>query len=252
MLRYNMKTKVKPQKTKTPPKDTPKELITVVLLCDSPGYRMKSYGPLSLIGIGSKKLIDLQISAIKDAFKHFELVLCLGFDSEKVCRYIKTKYSKLNIRVVENQLYNSSNSCESLRLSLNNICNDKVVICDGNLLFNSKSLLLLDTTQCCALTESDPYHTMEIGLNSDHHHSVQHFSFGAKNIWSEIIFLQGKDTIETLRRILVLYDSKTRFVFEAINELVGLNHSIRSINNKHQIIKINNIKTYHDIKDKEI
>lgn len=247
-----MKTKTKPRKSKVLVKDDSKKLMTIILLCDSPGYRMKSYGPLSLIGIGSKRLIDIQISAIKEAFKEFELVLCLGFDSEKVCRYIKTKYPKLNIRIVENQLYNSSNSCESLRLSLNNICNDRVVICDGNLLFNSKSLSLLDTNQCCALIEVDPYHTMEIGLNSDHHHSIQHFSFGAKSIWSEIIFLIGKETIENLRRILVLYDSKTRFVFEAINELVALNQNIKSINNKYQIIKINNIKTYHDIKDKEI
>lgn len=247
-----MKTKTKPRKHKTTIKENDNKIMTVILLCDSPGYRMKSYGPLSLISIGSKRLIDIQISAIKEAFKQFELVLCLGFDSEKVCRYIKSKYPKLNIRVVENQLYNSSNSCEGLRLSLNNICNDRVVICDGNLLFNSKSLLLLDTNRCCALIESNPYHTMEIGLNSDHHNDIQHFSFGAKNIWSEILFLTGKEAIENLRRILVLYDSKTRFVFEAINELMSLNQNIKSINNKHQIIKINNIKTYHDIKDKEI
>lgn len=247
-----MKTKTKSKKNKNLVKNISKELITVILLCDSPGYRMKSYGPLSLINIGSKKLIDIQISAIRNTFKNFELVLCLGFDSEKVCRYIKATYPKLNIRIVENQLYNSSNSCEGLRLSLNNICNDKVIICDGNLVFGNKSLLSLDITKCSTLIEINPYHTMEIGLNSNHNRIVEHFSYGAKNIWSEIIFLTGKDIIENLRRILVYYDSKTRFVFEAINELMGMNYQIKSINNKYPIIKINNIKTYHDIKDKEI
>jgi hypothetical protein len=246
-----MKTKIKTQKTKVKIKHPVQELITVILLCDSPGYRMKSYGPLSLIGIGSKKLIDIQIAAIKETYKNFELILCLGFDCEKVCRYIKSKYSKLNIRIIENQLFQSSNSCEGLRLCLNNICNDKIIICDGNLLLNNKSLSLVSIDESCALVESNPYHTMEIGLNSDHN-QVQHFSFGAKNIWSEIIYLNGKNTVETLRRILVSYDSKTRFIFEAINELLGMNHRIRSINNRHQIIKINNIKTYHDIKDKEV
>jgi hypothetical protein len=245
-----MKTKIKIQKKKNKSNEKVTKLVTIILLCDSPGYRMKSYGPLSLINIGNKKLIDIQIASIKEAFQKFELVLCLGFDSERVYNYVKNKYPKLNVRVVENQLYNSSNSCEGLRLSLNNICNDNVLICDGNLLIHNKSLLLLDLKRCCTLIESNPCETMEIGLNSDNHNIVQHLSFGAKYIWSEILFLTGRDVIESLRKILVAYDSKTRFIFEALNELISNEYHIFSIANKHQIKKINNIKTYHDIKDK--
>jgi NDP-sugar pyrophosphorylase family protein len=250
-----MRTKVKIKKKNNinnkkikPPNDP---FVSVVLLCDSAGYRMKSYGPISLINIGSKRLIDIQISAIQSAFKNFELIICLGFDSEKVCKYLKTKYHDLNIRIIENQLYNSSNSCESLRLSLNNISNDKVLICDGNLLITSKSLKLINTDHCCILIEKDACQTMEIGINLDNN-LVQHFSFGAKDIWSEILFLHGRDTIESLRQIAVNYDSKTRFMFEALNELIIHNHTIHPIMNEHQIIKINNIKTYHTIKEKKV
>lgn len=246
----NIKTKQKNKKKRSSPKVEHKKLVSIILLSDSPGYRMKSYGPLSLISIGSKKLIDIQISAIKDTFNNFELILCLGFDADKVYKYVKNKYPNINIRIVENQLFNSSNSCEGLRLCLNNICNDHVLICDGNLILSSKALSLLDLQRSCILTESNPYHTMEIGLNCDKSNIVQHFSFGAKNIWSEIVFFNKQDTIESLRKILVNYDSKTRFMFEALNELLNDNHEIKSINNKHQIIKVNNITTYHDIKDK--
>ena len=102
-----------------------KDFISVVLLCDSPGYRMKSYGPIPLITINNQRLIDIQISIIESAFPNCEIILCLGFDAEKIYKYIRSKHSDKNIRIVENQLYDISNSCESLRLSLNNIYNEK-------------------------------------------------------------------------------------------------------------------------------
>ena len=48
------------------------ELVSIILLCDSPGYRMKSYGPTSLVTIANKKLIDIQIEAIKQSFTNFD------------------------------------------------------------------------------------------------------------------------------------------------------------------------------------
>lgn len=224
------------------------ELISVVLLCDSPGYRMKSYGPISLVEINNKKLIDIQITAIKETFPNFELIVCLGFDSEKVYRYIRSKYDNINIRFVENQLYNSSNSCESLRLSLNNLSNKRVLICDGNLLLNTKCLSCVDTNHSCVLVEKQQCETLEISLNADENNIVQHFSFGANKTWSEILFLYGSDNIEHLRRIIVDNDNKTRFAFEAINEFIGTKNPIKCITNHQKIVKINNIKTYHNIK----
>ena len=76
------------------------DFITVILLCDSPGYRMRSYGPTSLISISNKKLIDIQIEAIKQTFDNFEIILCVGFDAEKICKYVRSKYFNLNISVL--------------------------------------------------------------------------------------------------------------------------------------------------------
>lgn len=223
-------------------------LITVVLLCDNPGYRMKSYGPISLIDVTStKKLIDLQIDAINKTFPNCEIIVCLGFDCEKVCKYIKTKYTT-NIRVVENQMYTVTNSCESLRLCLNNTNNDKIIICDGNLLFDKSVMKLIDKEKPCIILESDPNQTLEIGVNVNKD-IAYFFSFGAKYIWSEIIFLTGRDMIESFRRILSNSHNKTRFVFEAINELINMKYEIKTIQNKKSLHKINSIKTYHNIKD---
>lgn len=237
------KKKIKDKKDK---KNT--ELITIILLCDSSGYRMKSYGPISLITIDDIKLIDLQIQCIKNVFENFEIILCVGFDAEKICKHIRSQYKDIRIRIVENQLHNVSNSCESLRLSLNNTANDKILICDGNLILNNGCLESIDINHSCVLTEKNPCDDLEIGLNINQDNIVQHLSYGATKIWSEIFFLNGIDIVESLRKVITKYDSKTRFIFESINELIKMKYEIKCIANSSKIVKVNNIKMYHSIK----
>jgi hypothetical protein len=227
------------------------DLISIVLLCDSPGYRMKSYGPLPLINISNNKLIDIQINAIQQTFINFEIILCVGFDSEKICKYIRSKYSKFPIRIVENQLFNTSNSCESARLAINNTLNSKILICDGTLMFTHKTLSLINYDHPCAIYEQEPCENLEIGINIDDKNDAQHFSFGAKSTWSEIFFLNNADIVESFRKALSFQDSKNKFIFEAINELIKIKYKIKCVKNKHSVQRISNIKTYHSIKDKK-
>jgi NDP-sugar pyrophosphorylase family protein len=223
------------------------DLITIILLCDSPGYRMKSYGPTSLITISESKLIDIQIEAISKSFKHYEIIICVGFDAEKISKYVRNKYWNLNIRIVENQLYNNSNSCESARLALNNTVNDQVLLCDGNLLINSSTLSLINDCESTVIIENNPCANLEVGVNFDEKNEAQYFSFGASNIWSEILYLNNKEIIETLRRIMCGTDYKNKFIFEALNELIKTRHRLKCVKNDNSIKKINNVKTYHAI-----
>jgi NDP-sugar pyrophosphorylase family protein len=228
---------------------TNEELISIVLLCDLPGYRMKSYGPTSLISIHNKKLIDFQIDAIKKTFDKFEIIICVGFEAEKICKYIRQKYNNMSIRIVENQSFNSSNSYESTRLSINNTMNKKVLICNGELLINKKTLKLLDLNRTCVLIEKSTSENLDIGLNMNSNKEAQHFSFGAYQTWSEMVYLCGNDVVEHIRKVLSHPDSKKKFIFEALNELIRSNFTILCIDNKFPVQKINNIKTYHNIRD---
>lgn len=239
-------TRTKSKNTESKPQA---DLITVILLCDSPGYRMKSYGPLPLISIKNTRLIDFQIKAIQQTFDNFEIILCVGFDAEKICKYVRSKYASLPIRVVENQLFNSSNSCESLRISINNTLNDKILVCDGNLLFGYKNLSSIDRSSTCVLIEQQPSENLEVGINVDTNSEAQYFSFGACKTWSEILFLHNQETVEAFRKVIASNDYKNKFIFEALNEIIKTKYKIRCITNKHPLVKISNIKTYHSIKE---
>jgi len=226
-----------------------KDLISVILLCDLPNYRMKSYGLTCLIDIDKQyKLIDYQISVIQKNFTNSEIIICAGFESDKLCKYITHKYNKKNVRIVENQIFDQTGPCESMRLALNNITNDKILVLDGNLIFDYTIFENFDTNLSSALLLDNISSDLEVCANTNELGNIEHFSYGGQKSWSEIIFLRGKDTVNTLRKIISSKDCKKKFVFEAFNELLKHKHNIRCETRKSKIRKINNIKTYHKIR----
>ena len=120
-----------PRDEKRKGSSTTKDFVTVVLFSENHGYRMKSYGPVSLIKIGGKTILEAQVDAIKACFLNFEIIVCSGFETQKTVNFIKEKFPEINIRVVENQVHFNTNCCESARLCLNNTSNDKILFCSG-------------------------------------------------------------------------------------------------------------------------
>lgn len=215
------------------------ELVTFIIIADSPLYRMKSYGPVSLIQIDKEKLIDYQIKSIKKSYKNYEIVLCLGFESSKVSKYIRSKHKNINIRIVENQSYNETNSCESLRISLNNTQNNKVFVIDGNLYFCEKTIKLKAYERNYVYIDKNNKN-FDIGINLNEKEQVEFFSFGAKYNWTEILFLSNDQTIENLYRILSSESYKKKFIFEALNSLISINKmEFSTIETKNELWKIN-------------
>ena len=180
---------------------------------------------------------------------YFEDIICVGYDADKVCRYVKNKYMNKNVRIVENQMFDNSNSCEGVRLCLNNINNDKVIILDGSLLLDQETLYNVNTKQSYIMTEEGFYENLEIGVNIGEHGTIEHFGFGAHTAWSEVLFLHNDDVIESLRRIISSDNFKQKFLFEGLNALIKTKHKLSVISNKYPVKNVNNIKTYHKLRD---
>lgn len=225
------------------------DFVSIILLSENCGYRMKSYGPIPLLKIGGKCLIDTQIEEIQSVFSEFEIILCSGFGSTKIAKYIREKYPALNIRIVENQLYEYSNSCESLRLCLNNTTNNKVLVCNGELMINRDVLSLISLKSSFIVSESADNDNLEVGVTINERGHTENFCYGIENTWSEILFLHEKSIVETIRAIISDAEYKNKFIFEALNELSRTKHRLSVVqNNISPITKINNIKTYHQIR----
>ena len=127
---------------------------------------MKAYGPTSLIPIKNSKLLDYHLKYISDVFPKNEIVICTGFNADRVEKYIRTNYANQNIRIVENQIFEDTNSCESLRLCLNNTNNNNILIINGGVFFYKDAISKIDTKKSCILVEKNNI-TLDIGINQN-------------------------------------------------------------------------------------
>jgi len=226
------------------------DFVTVILLSDKVGHRMKSYGATPLLSLGRDTILDYQLQAVRSRFSNYEVIICTGFDSERVTRFVKEKYRRENIRIVENQMYTHTNNCESLRLCLNNTLSKKVIVCDGNILMNGPLFSIINNVRSSIIVEQDHPDSFEVGSTIDDNGNVTNLCYGLDNKWSEILYLDDDNAIEHLRRVVSSPDYKTKFIFEAINELnkiskFSLGHIVNDVCQLH---KVNNIKTYHKVR----
>ena len=221
-----------------------KHFVTVVLLSENHGYRMKSKGAIPLVDINGITLLDRQINAIKAVFQNFEIILCCGYDAGVVFEHVKEKYRNLNIRVVENQVYENSNCCESARLAINNTLNNKIILCNGSVLLLSEHLRSIDLEKSSILTQAagKKLEDFSIGVVTQDE-KVQNMSLGVKEKkWLELCYLSTKNDVEAFHGIVESIEFKNRFLFEAINEFIKLK-SLKTI-------EVKKIKSYkiHSIK----
>jgi hypothetical protein len=97
--------------------------------------------------------------------------------------------------------------------------------------------------------EDNPCENLEVGVNINEDNNIEHFSYGASKIWSEILYIGEKNTLEQFRKIISNIDFKNRFIFEALNELLKIKTDLGYVVNISPLTKINNIKTYHAVKE---
>jgi choline kinase len=204
---------------------------------------MKSHGPTSLIKINNKTLLEKQVDIIKSVFTNYEIILCSGFETQKIVNFVKSNLSDINIRVVENQMHYNSNCCESARLSISNTLNSKLIIIDGNILIRRDNLKLLNMTTSCVMIQNKPYESnLEIGVIHNGGR-LENMSPGIKNwYWSEILYLNGHKDISNFYNVVCNPDFKNKFLFEAINEFNKKN-KLLTVKNDSISLKIDNIKT---------
>ncbi len=233
------------KKTKVQKKRVRHKFVTVILLYDQYTRRMKAYGPTSLIPIKNSKLLDYHLKYISDVFPKNEIVICTGFNADRVEKYVRTNYADQNIRIVENQIFEDTNSCESLRLCLNNTNNNNILIINGGVFFYKDAISKIDTKKSCILVEKNNI-TLDIGINQNKE-LLEHMDVGLDFKWTEMIFLNNRNSIDHLRKVLSENNFKKKFIFEAINRLVQANSKIVCIENKKHSVKLDNMKAYNTV-----
>ena len=212
--------------------------LSVAILAAGCGSKIKSYEPRSLLKINSKSLIEHQLSTINNYFKDVEIITVVGCHANKVIKKIKN-----STRVVENQIYNETNSSESLRLAFNNASCKNFMFVHGDILFN-ESCINVDYSQSFVIIDTEDYiKDQEIGLTMIGGR-LSILSYGLPTKWGQMAFFTGKE-YKILTSLFNKYEDKDkkRLSFEIINEVIQLGGSFQCYEPKNKnLLEIDRIK----------
>lgn len=211
---------------------------TVLLFTESHGYRMKNYGAVQLTKFNGAFLIDHQIKALKSRFKNLKIVLSCGFESSRIWKHLKEKHSKLDIQLIENQLYRTTNSCESIRLALMNTDSKNVFICSSSIFFEKKHLDQLSFRNTSIFCQNTPNNKTDVKVYKNSN-ICSKLDFGVGDLcWTEMLYLDGEKSVNDFYSIIDCEEYKSKFLFEAINKFASRSR-VNVYENKHkEIIKL--------------
>tara|TARA_R110000765_G_scaffold93225_7_gene175782 strand:- start:376 stop:1077 length:702 start_codon:yes stop_codon:yes gene_type:complete len=205
--------------------------ITSIILAAGAGYRMKSYGPKCLLRVGEKTIIEHQIHNIRTVMPKGDIIVSLGFECDRVMRHLP-----LEVRVVENQLHEETNTAESLRLSINNGIRSGVLVIHGDLVFNTETLSKCDYTESFILYDTkDQFKESEVGVTVNKGLATR-MGYGLKDKWAQISYFTGKE-LKLLRSVCKNRERSRMYTFEIINEVLDSGGQLRAVEPEDMQIK---------------
>jgi choline kinase len=191
--------------------------LSIAILAAGNGNKIKSYEPRSLLKINGVTILDGQLQTIANIFKDVEVISVVGCHANKIIKKFKTK-----TRIVENQLFDETNSAESLRLAFNNSGRSNFMFVHGDVVFNTNALNVSYTNSFLIIDSKQNIKDHEIGVTMlDGKASI--LSYGVPIKWGQIAFFTGKE-YKILGSILHKFSpqDKKKLSFELINQIIEM------------------------------
>lgn len=208
--------------------------MTVIILAANISYGMKSYGPKSLLNINTHEtLLEYQLNLIKTVFPNSDIILVVGFEAQKIIRKCPS-----HIRIVENQLYETSNEVEQVRLALNCTVTNNVLIIKDDIIFNPETLLEISKQESCLIYDTNgQIDQANVGITViDGYATMLAYEIPTK--WCHIVYLAKNET-RILKQLCNKKDYTKLYLFEILNMLLQKVGKIRAIApTQMEIIKI--------------
>lgn len=211
---------------------------TAIILLPEITKGMKSIGSKALISINeTTTILDYQILYLKKNYNPKQIILCTGFDHEKI---VKSTQKYKNITYEFNDKYIIENQAGSLVKCIKNIeINNALIITNGLILFDKIKLLDKSTTYFTKYF-SDKKHKFDIGINNK---NDAYLFYDLEYKWIELLYL-CKSELDTIRNNYKINQVSQLFLFELINELNKQQNNIDyvTMDQKCDAIKIGSIK----------
>jgi choline kinase len=227
-------------------KNRPIPHIQVIILSAGIGARTKSYEPRCLLRWNGKTILENQIDIVNDRFNKCDISVVCGHDINKIIRKVgKT------VRIIENQIYETTNSAESLKLAVNNTHLDNIMFMHGDLIITPDIFNKINLNESFLLVDSGTkFEEKEVGVTVVNGKATV-LCYNLSTKWCQIAFLAENES-NILRKILLRNDFNSKFLltFEVVNKIIEAGGSFKCVEVENSFIK--EIDSLKDISNESI
>lgn len=198
---------------------TANEKLTIIIPAAGSASKLRYQCIKCLIPLkDGKTILERQIQQILAVYPNADIIVCTGFQADKVRNTIRRKYP---VRFVYNPKYDETNVSYSIALALNAALNGSVLIIYSDLVFNGAAIANINHGGSSKLIISkDQFPTDNIGVDTDDNKTASSFSFLVEDKWAQIVYLKGLE-YELLEKIAFNYDSSQNwFGYELLNHII--------------------------------
>lgn len=221
------------------PKKETEKLTTSVIICSATNlFRMKTFGPKALYVYKDSRLIDHQVNCIRSINHEIDIVLTVGHMADRLI-----KNNAHGIRMVENQLYETTGIAEEIRLGLNAVNSNRVIIVDGDIYFNTHAFKAVYYGNSSCLLQGGTYIPDDEPGFVSQNSIVSNLAYDIYPKWGQMCMLTDNE-LKSARKILNSREKGHLLFHEIINSIIERGGEFRAVHNKDALqTKINNPKT---------
>jgi choline kinase len=227
------------------------EDFSIIIPAAGMGKRMKSFGPKSLINIGSStsNVLSRQITILQQNYPKSDIVIVTGFEDEKVNKFLndwKGKVVSSRIKVVKNNNFQNNNVAKSVCLATEYCDANNYLIVYGDLVFNEATIRKFNPQKSSVLvSENDDFDKEEIGVSLDERREINHFFYDSKIKWSQIAYLKNIE-MEGFLNIMDKPHREKWFCFEVFNKMLEQGYTLKPFfNHEARVVELDNSKDVH-------
>lgn len=211
--------------------------LSIIIPCAGKSSRFQN-GQKVLVEINNRPLILRQLDVLRKVFPQADYVVIVGYEGDKV-RSILPPW----VRIIENENYETTNVARSLALGIQATLCDNLLVCYGDLVFNTDIFAHFPLKESSVLIQSQARRTYEVGVSIEEG-CVSNFSYGLESIWAHIMFLTGWEKRRFAK--LTLEAHRKSFGFEVLNELLSKGGRLKAV--APTCLKLAEIDTPADLK----
>lgn len=220
-------------------------MINAVILTPEITKGMKSIGSKSLLKIRNKTLLEHQIDYLFSLSRKIVINIVTGFDHEKINKHVKEKYEKRldQINFVHNDKYENTNYGYSIKLLLNSVNMEELLIISSGILIKKLAIGLESFTGNSKIYLLDKTkNNFNIGCDSSSDNHINYLFYDLPSPWAECVYL-NKSCVKNLTQMVNEKQSDQMYLFELINSLISQDIIFeKTYIKKNQILNISGIK----------